>query len=98
MSFDIDVEEAIRTERQLRALVARSEEIMEKLAGIAETIDDRTTLHAFVHHLIRDMFSVFGLTTFEIMGIMETIKMELYSEMYESKKELEERIRREMYK
>jgi hypothetical protein len=29
---------------------------------------------------------------------METIKMELYSEMYESKRELEERLRREMYK
>jgi hypothetical protein len=32
------------------------------------------------------------------MGIMETIKMELYHDMYESKKEIEERLRREMYK
>lgn len=98
MSFDIDVREAIKTEKQLRSLVAKSEEIMEKLAEIAETIDDRTTMHAFVHHLIRDIFSTFSLTTFEILGIMETIKMELYSEMYESKRELEERLRREMYK
>jgi hypothetical protein len=29
---------------------------------------------------------------------METIKMELYSEMYESKRELEEKLRRELYK
>jgi len=98
MSFDIDIKEAIKTERQLRTLVAKSEEIMIRLSEIFETIDDRTTLHAFVHHLIRDIFSACRLTTFEILGIMETIKMELYSEMYESKKELEERIRREMYK
>jgi len=98
MSFDIDVKEAIKTERQLRALVAKSEEIMIRLSEIAETIDDRITKHAFVHHLIRDIFSTFGLTTFEILGIMETIKMELYSEMHESKRELEERLRREMYK
>ena len=98
MSFDIDVKEAIKTERQLRALVAKSEEIMIRLSEIFETISDRTTLHAFVHHLIRDIFFVARLTTFEIFGIIETIKMELYSELAEQKRELEERLRMEMYK
>ena len=98
MGFEIDIERAIRAEKKFKELYAKTEVIVEQIKEIASTIDSRDILRGFAHMLIKQVFEACHLSLFEILGILESIKLDYYKDFFEEYRELEEIARLKKYK
>jgi hypothetical protein len=98
MGFEIDIEKAIKAEKKLKELYAKTETIIEQIKDIATTIDDREVLHGFAHMLVKQIFEVCHFSLFEVLGVLESIKVDYYKDLFEQYRELEEIARLKKYR